>query len=33
MVDDLLRLCPEHGLRLDWEDHHCRLRVCNGDSE
>jgi hypothetical protein len=33
IVDDLLRLCPEQGLRLDWQAEGCRLRCCVGDSE
>jgi hypothetical protein len=26
LVDDLLRLCPEPGLRLDWHADRCRIR-------
>jgi len=33
MVDDLLRLCPEHGLRLDGHADRCRVHLPNGDSE
>ena len=33
LVDDLLRLCPEQGLRLDWQADHCRIRSLAGDSE
>jgi hypothetical protein len=33
LVDDLLRLCPEQGLRLDWEADHCWIRSLAGDSD
>lgn len=33
IVDDLLRLCPEQGLRLEWQADGCRIRCCVGDSE
>jgi hypothetical protein len=26
LVDDLLRLCPEQGLQLDWQGNRCRVR-------
>jgi hypothetical protein len=33
IVDDLLRLCPAQGLRLDWRANGCRIRCHPGDSE
>jgi hypothetical protein len=35
LVDDLLRLCPEHGLHLDWQAGRCRVRSLgeNGSQE
>jgi len=33
LVDDLLRLCPAQGLRLDWQADRCRIRFLNGGSE
>jgi hypothetical protein len=33
IVDDLLRLCPEQGLRLDWQADGCRIHCRTGDSE
>ena len=33
LVDDLLRLCPEQGLRLDWRDERCRIRSLTGSLE
>jgi hypothetical protein len=33
IVDELLRLCPEQGLRLDWQADGCRIHCCVGDSE
>jgi hypothetical protein len=33
IVDDLLRLCPAQGLRLDWRANGCRIRCRIGDSE
>lgn len=33
MVDNLLRACPEQGLRLDWQAGACRIRPLAGDSE
>jgi hypothetical protein len=33
IVDDLLKLCPEHGLRLDWQADGCRIHCRIGDSE
>src|SRR5579859_3596846 len=33
LVDDLLVLCREHGLQLDWQPERCRLRPCGGDWE
>lgn len=33
LVDDLLRLCPESGLRLDWQADRCRIRALPDDSE
>jgi hypothetical protein len=33
-VDDLLRLCPEHGVQLDWHSNQCRIRAFqNGSNE
>lgn len=31
LVDDLLALCLERGLELDWQADHCRVRSCGGD--
>jgi len=33
LVDDLLRLCPEQGLRLDGQADRCRISFLTGDSE
>jgi hypothetical protein len=33
IVDDLLRLCPEQGLRLDWQADNCRILCRPRDSE
>jgi hypothetical protein len=33
MVNELLRLCQEHGLRLDWQTDCCRVRPLAGGSE
>lgn len=33
MVDDLLRLCPEHGLQLDWQAGCCRIRSLGNGSD
>ncbi|HVS35729.1 MAG TPA: hypothetical protein VMS17_09110 [Gemmataceae bacterium] len=33
VVDDLLRLCPEQGLRLEWQGDGCRMWFLNGGSE
>ncbi|HBI44235.1 MAG TPA: hypothetical protein DDY78_15490 [Planctomycetales bacterium] len=33
IVDDLLRLCPEQGLRLDWQADDCLIHCRTGDSE
>jgi hypothetical protein len=33
MVDDLLRLCPVHGLRLAWHGDRCRVQSPAGGSE
>ncbi len=33
LVDDLLRLCPEQGLRLDWQADRCRISYVTGNSE
>jgi hypothetical protein len=33
LVDDLLRLCPEKGLRLDWQRDHCHIRCLDGCSD
>lgn len=33
LVDDLLRLCPKQGLRLDWQADRCRIRFLNGGAE
>jgi hypothetical protein len=33
LVDDLLRLCPEQGLRLDWHASGCRIRAFQDGSE
>src|SRR5947209_3628521 len=33
LVDDLLALCPEHGLHLEWQTGHCRVRSYGGDGE
>jgi hypothetical protein len=33
LVDDLLRLCPEQGLRLAWEGDRCRVNPLAGGSE
>lgn len=33
LVDDLLRLCPEQGLQLDWHADHCRVRSPASGSE
>jgi hypothetical protein len=33
LVDDLLRLCPEQGLRLEWQGDRCRIRFLTGGSE
>jgi hypothetical protein len=32
LVDDLLVLCLEHGLQLDWQTNRCRVRSAGGDS-
>ena len=31
IVDDLLKLCHDHKLELDWRDNRCRVRL-NGDT-
>lgn len=33
LVDDLLAMCREQGLQLDWQAHRCRVRSCGGDWE
>jgi hypothetical protein len=33
LVEDLLQVCREHGLQLDWQADHCRLRGAGGDWE
>lgn len=33
LVDDLLMACREHGLQLDWQADHCRVRSAGGDWE
>jgi hypothetical protein len=33
LVDDLLRLCQEQGLQLDWQADRCRVRSLAGGSE
>jgi hypothetical protein len=33
LVDDLLTVCREHDLQLDWQADHCRLRSFEGDWE
>jgi hypothetical protein len=33
LVDDLLGLCREHGLQLDWQADRCRVRCGAGDWE
>src|SRR5690348_13824080 len=33
LVDDLLAVCREHGLQLDWQVDRCRVRRCGGDWE
>lgn len=33
IVDELLRLCPEQGLRLDWQADGCRIHCRTGVSE
>jgi hypothetical protein len=33
LVDDLLRLCQEHGLHLEWQAGRCRVRPRGGDWE
>src|SRR5438046_4050369 len=33
LVDDLLRLCPEQGLRLEWQADRCRVRSLANGSE
>jgi hypothetical protein len=33
LVDELLRQCPEEGLRLEWQANGCRIRAFNGGSE
>jgi hypothetical protein len=33
LVNDLLRLCPEHGLRLEWQGEYGRIRYLNGKSD
>jgi hypothetical protein len=33
IVDDLLRLCPEQGMRLDWQADGCRILCRVGNSE
>lgn len=32
LVDNLLRTCPSEGLRLDWRDEECHVRVGNGNA-
>ncbi len=31
LVDDLMRLCPKQGLRLDWQADRCRVRSLAGN--
>jgi hypothetical protein len=33
LVDDLLRLCREQSLRLEWQSDHCHIRSLNGGSD
>jgi hypothetical protein len=33
LVDDLLKVCREHGLQLDWQADRCRVRSIGSDSE
>jgi hypothetical protein len=33
LVDDLLALCRDHGLQIDWQADRCRLRSSGGDWE
>ena len=33
LVDDLLAVCSQHGLQLDWQAGHCRARSNGGDWE
>src|SRR5438105_707801 len=33
LVDDLLTVCREHGLQLDWQADRCRVRSIGGDWE
>src|SRR5687767_10686363 len=33
VVDDLLRLCPNEGLRLDWQDERCRVTSASNGFE
>src|SRR5947208_1155513 len=33
LVDELLRVCGEHRLQLEWQADRCRVRSCEGDWE
>lgn len=33
LIDELFRLCPEQGLRFDWQDDRCRVRSLGNGSE
>ena len=33
LADDLLRLCPEQGLRLEWHADQCRIHFLTGGTE
>jgi hypothetical protein len=33
LVDELLAVCREHGLQLDWQAERCRLRSSGGEGE
>lgn len=33
VVDDLLRVCPENGLQLDWQADGCRIRYLGNGAE
>jgi hypothetical protein len=33
LVDDLLTVCREQGLQLDWQGNRCRVRSVGGDGE